>query len=77
MHLGDVSSVVLSKVYLWMLISLFLLLELNLVLILFHLVFLMRIVYVLAVSLVGHQQVGMVLLELFLISLIGMCNLVL
>ena len=70
-------SVVLSKVYLWMLISLLLLLDLNLVLILLHLVFLLRIVYVLAVSLVRQQQVGVVLLYLFLISLIGMCYLVL
>ena len=77
MHLGDVMSVVLSKVYLWMLISLLLLLDLNLVLILLHLVFLLRIVYVLAVSLVRQQQVGVVLLYLFLISLIGMCYLVL
>ena len=76
-HLGDVMGVVLRKVDLWMLVSWFLLLDLDLVLILFHLVLLIRIVYVLAVSLVGYQGVGMVLLELFLVGLIGMCDLVL
>ena len=70
-------GVVLRKVDLWMLVSWFLLLDLDLVLILFHLVLLIRIVYVLAVSLVRYQGVGMVLLELFLVGLIGMCDLVL
>lgn len=70
-------GVVLRKVDLWLLVSLFLLLDLDLILILFHLILLIRIVNVLAVSLVGYQGVGTVLLELFLVDLIGMCNLVL
>ena len=70
-------GVVLRKVDLWLLVSLLLLLDLYLILILLQLVLLIRIVYVLAVSLVGYQGVGTVLLELFLVGLIGMCNLVL